>query len=56
MQKTTGLGTLQQGEMILSMRGIREDLFLTAYAAFIAELVDKGTEEKNQIPICLNLF
>ncbi|MFP4958281.1 DNA repair protein RecO [Bacillus subtilis] len=50
MQKTSGLGTLQQGEMILSMRGIREDLFLTAYAAYIAELVDRGTEEKKSNP------
>lgn len=42
--------------MILSMRGIREDLFLTAYAAYIAELVDRGTEEKSQILIYLNSY
>ncbi|MFP3633616.1 DNA repair protein RecO [Bacillus sp. SIMBA_033] len=56
MQRTSGLGTLQQGEMILSMRTIREDLFLTAYAAFIAELTDKGTEEKKPNPYLFELI
>jgi DNA repair protein RecO len=43
-------------EMILSMRTIREDLFLTAYAAFIAELTDKGTEEKKPNPYLFELI
>lgn len=42
--------------MILSMRTIREDLFLTAYAAFIAELTDKGTEEKKPNPYLFELI
>lgn len=54
IQSSTGLGTLQQGEMIESMRTIREDLFLTAYAAYMTELLDKGTEEKSQTLICLS--
>lgn len=54
IQSSTGLGTLQQGEMIESMRAIREDLFLTAYAAYMTELMDKGTEEKSQTLICLS--
>ncbi|MCI3987915.1 DNA repair protein RecO, partial [Bacillus vallismortis] len=56
MQKTSGLGTLQQGEMILILRGIREDLFLTAYAAYITELVDRGTEEKKPNPYLLEFI
>lgn len=42
---TRGLGTLSQGEIIDSFRGIREDLYKTAYAAYIAELTDKLTDD-----------
>lgn len=49
-QKTSGLGSLQQGETILSMRKIREDIFLTAYASYIAELLDKSTENFERNP------
>lgn len=42
---TRGLGTLSQGEIIHSFRGIREDLFKTAYAAYIVELTDKLTDD-----------
>ncbi|HZG72306.1 MAG TPA: DNA repair protein RecO [Chondromyces sp.] len=55
-QKSRGLGTLQQGEMISSMRHIREDLFLTAYAAYMAELLDKSTEEKQPNPYLFELL
>ncbi|NPC93351.1 DNA repair protein RecO [Bacillus sp. WMMC1349] len=55
-RKSSGLGTLEQGEMIESMRHIREDLFLTAHAAYIAELIDKGTEEKKPNPFLFELF
>ncbi|CAG9619349.1 DNA repair protein RecO [Sutcliffiella rhizosphaerae] len=44
-QRGTGLGSLQQGEIMDSMRSIREDIFLTAYASYIVELMDKVTEE-----------
>lgn len=46
VQRGTGLGSVQQGEMITSLRGIGEDIFLTAYASYIVELTDKCTEEK----------
>ncbi|WP_217586735.1 DNA repair protein RecO [Lentibacillus saliphilus] len=36
-----GLSTLQQGEIIHSYRGIREDIIKTAYSAYIVELTDK---------------
>lgn len=36
-----GLSTLQQGDSLNSFRSIREDIFKTAYAAYIAELTDK---------------
>ncbi|MFC0270043.1 DNA repair protein RecO [Metabacillus herbersteinensis] len=49
-QKSKGLGTLQQGETIDSMRKIREDIFLTAYASYIAELLDKSTENFERNP------
>ncbi|MUV39607.1 DNA repair protein RecO [Lentibacillus sp. JNUCC-1] len=39
-----GLSTLQQGDVIDSFRGIREDIIKTAYAAYIAELTDKIME------------
>lgn len=36
-----GLSTIQQGEVLHSLRGIREDITKTAYAAYILELTDK---------------
>lgn len=44
--KSTGLGTLQQGELIHNFSSIQQDIFLTAYASYICELLDKATEEK----------
>lgn len=44
-QHTSGLGTLQQGEIISTMRVIREDLFFTAFAAYYVELTNKLTDE-----------
>lgn len=55
-QKSSGLGALQQGETISSMRGIREDIFLTAYASYIAELLDKSTEQREPNPFLFELF
>lgn len=43
-----GLGVLEQGEVIQSHRRIREDIVLTAYASYIAELTDKLLDEKSQ--------
>ncbi|MCH6266517.1 MULTISPECIES: DNA repair protein RecO [Neobacillus] len=56
VQKGTGLGGLQQGEVISSMRSIGEDIFLTAYASYIVELTDKCTEEKKPNPFHFELL
>ncbi|RLQ98186.1 DNA repair protein RecO [Falsibacillus albus] len=55
-QKGTGLGTLQQGEMSSSFRSIKEDIFKTAYATYIADLLDKGTEERKSNPFLFELL
>lgn len=41
-----GMGTLEQGEIVNSVRTIREDLEASAYAGLIVELIDKLTEEQ----------
>lgn len=45
VQGGRGLGTMQQGEPLDSMRHIREDLLKTAHAAYIVELIDRTTED-----------
>ncbi|MCP3741356.1 DNA repair protein RecO [Rossellomorea sp. BNER] len=55
-QKSTGLGTLQQGEIISTYRHIREDLFKTAYATYIVDLLDKVTEDKKSDPYLYELL
>lgn len=56
VQTGTGLGTMQQGEMISSMRLIREDIFKTGYASYVVELLDKGTDEKIRNPFLFELL
>ncbi|MFD0048308.1 DNA repair protein RecO [Actinomycetes bacterium NPDC127524] len=56
VQTSSGLGSLQQGETIDSMRSIREDLFSTAYASYIVELLDKSTDDKNPNPFLFELL
>lgn len=51
-----GLGTMQQAEMISSLRAIREDIFKTAYAAYIVDLLDKGTGENESNPFLFELL
>lgn len=45
IRKGKGMGTLEQGEPIDSMRHIREDLEATAYASYVVELIDRLTED-----------
>lgn len=52
----TGLGNLQQGESIDHFRNIKQDLLLTSYASYVAELLDKGTEERVRNPYLFELF
>lgn len=43
-----GLSTVQQANVKESFRSIREDITKTAYAAYIVELLEKVTEEKER--------
>ncbi|MCR2820428.1 DNA repair protein RecO [Lederbergia panacisoli] len=56
IQGNRGLGTMQQAELISSLRGIREDIFKTAYATYIVDLMDKGTGEKERNPFLFELL
>ncbi len=56
VQTSSGLGSLSQGESISSFRHIREDLVATAYASYIVELLDKGTDEKKVNPYLFELL
>ncbi|WP_062355768.1 DNA repair protein RecO [Bacillus kwashiorkori] len=53
---STGLSTLQQGEIIDSFRHVKEDLFLTAYTSYIVELMDKSMEERSANPFLFELL
>ncbi|WP_438310994.1 DNA repair protein RecO [Sporosarcina sp. FA9] len=48
IRKGRGMGTLEQGEQINSMRFIREDLEAMAYTSYIVEIVDRLTEENER--------
>ncbi|HHY21432.1 MAG TPA: DNA repair protein RecO [Bacilli bacterium] len=56
MQKSSGLATLQQGEIIDSFRDIREDLMLTAYCSYVVELTDRLTENGQRNPFLFELL
>ncbi|OCS94592.1 DNA repair protein RecO [Caryophanon latum] len=47
---TSGMGTLQQGEHIQTMRHIHQDIVATAHASFILELIDRVVEEGQTQP------
>ena len=56
IQKGSGLGSLQQGEIISSLRELREDIYRTAYGAYIVELVDKLTDEHHPNPFLFEIL
>ncbi|PLT34667.1 DNA repair protein RecO [Bacillus sp. V5-8f] len=56
VQASSGLGSLQQGETVNSMRSIREDIFATAYASYIVELLDKSVEDRKSNPFLFELL
>lgn len=56
IQSGRGLGTIKQAEMIASLRAIREDIFKTAYAAYIVDLLDKSTDDKESNPFLFELL
>jgi len=47
MYLSKGLSTIQQGEVINSLRAIREDIMKTAYSAYVVELTDKLIEKND---------
>jgi DNA repair protein RecO (recombination protein O) len=56
IQMGSGLGTLQQGESLSSMKYIKSDIIATAYASYIVELTDKGLEERKPNPYLFELL
>lgn len=56
VKKGSGLGNLQQGDIISSMRSIKEDIFLTAFASYIIDLTDKCTDERKPNPFLFELL
>jgi len=44
--RSTGLGTLNHGEIIASHHGLRMQLDLSAYASYAAELTDRALQEE----------
>ncbi|MFZ3588190.1 DNA repair protein RecO [Bacillus sp. DJP31] len=56
IQTSSGLGTLKQGESLISMKHIKSDIFATAYASYIIELTDKALEEKKPNPYLFELL
>ena len=48
--KGKGMGSLQAGDQLESLRHIREDIMSTAYASYITELVDRLTEQDEPQP------
>jgi DNA repair protein RecO (recombination protein O) len=56
VQHHTGMGTLQQGEHLNSMRHIREDIVATAYASYIMELIERVVEEGKAEPFAFEVL
>ncbi|WP_188647286.1 DNA repair protein RecO [Marinithermofilum abyssi] len=52
----SGMGTLSQGDILNSHYPLRSDLYLTAYAAYLAELLDQSTEEREPQPTLFEWF
>jgi DNA repair protein RecO (recombination protein O) len=55
-QKTNGLGVLNQGEIIQSFKDLRTDIFLTSYAAYNIDLLDKLTDQYEENPYLFELL
>jgi DNA repair protein RecO (recombination protein O) len=52
----SGMPDLSQGEMIESYRDLRQNLMLTAYAAYMAEMLDRLTHEREPNPYLFQLL
>ncbi|MFP3918239.1 DNA repair protein RecO [Lysinibacillus telephonicus] len=56
VQRTSGMGTLQQGEHISSMRNIQTEIMATAYASYIVELMDRLVDEGSPQPFAFEVL
>ncbi|MEK9198746.1 DNA repair protein RecO [Ureibacillus sp. FSL E2-3493] len=56
VQRGSGMGTLQQGEHLASMRHIQTDIVATAYASYIVELLDRIVEEGSPEPFAFEVL
>ncbi|MCP8616894.1 DNA repair protein RecO [Salirhabdus salicampi] len=56
IQSGRNLGSLLQGEVIDSMREIKEDLMKTAYVSYLAELTDKVLDSSEPDPYLWDQF
>jgi DNA repair protein RecO (recombination protein O) len=45
--KSSGLGTLNHGEILESHHALREDLFKAAYASYACELIDRALQDED---------
>ncbi|MEW9500458.1 DNA repair protein RecO [Jeotgalibacillus marinus] len=54
--KGSGMGTLQQGDLVASQRAIKEDLFKSAHASYMVELLDKAVEDLQSNPFLFELL
>ncbi|MDG5786555.1 DNA repair protein RecO [Evansella sp. AB-P1] len=54
-QRSSGIGTLNQADLIDSFKNIRSDLKLTAHGAYIVELLDRLTEDNERNPYLFEL-
>jgi DNA repair protein RecO (recombination protein O) len=52
----TSMPDLSQGEIVESYRDLRQSLMKTAYAAYIAELLDRLTDEREPNPYLFHLL
>ncbi|WP_163653079.1 DNA repair protein RecO [Listeria sp. PSOL-1] len=50
-----GLMALKQGDVLTNFVSIHQDIFLTAYASYVCELLDKATEERKKNPYLYEL-
>lgn len=51
-----GMGSLNQGETLVSHASLRQDILKLSYAAYIVELLDKMTEEKEPSIVLFDLL
>ncbi|MBM7097098.1 DNA repair protein RecO [Bacillus sp. H-16] len=54
--QSKGVGTLNQADITESFRDVRTDLMLTAYGAYMAEMIDKLTEDRQRNPYLFELL